>query len=145
MSKITAKVIPFSSVTGSGITLHDETGAVIGMMPLRGFGADLPAGLEAFKVGCVAVCERIAAAINAGQPERQVRHLKRDQVYDVVAGEALFQTSVQSALGKAGPGKMRLLRDGDPLTVYRNNELGMTFVRVPEEVEDDTRFEQLEA
>lgn len=141
--KFTAKVVPFSSITGASITLHNEDGAVIGQLQLRGFHPDptspMPVG-EPYRTAAVALCDRVAIAINAGQPEHQVKHLKRGSTYDVMASAALFQAS--NTVGIAGPGAY-VLRDGDPVTVYRNNELSMTFVRVPPEVEDRSRFERL--
>ena len=119
--KITAKVVPYSSVLGSSITLHDETGVVIGQLSLM----NVAAGRAAYE----AMAVRIAAAINAGQPERRVHHPGRGATYDVVADAALFQVS-RGDMGLDGP--MRLITDGDPVTVYRN-EHG-TFVRFPDEM-----------
>lgn len=127
--KLRAEVIPYSSVVGGGVTLHDETGAVVGQLLLRGFTPNprgpMPVG-DPYKEAYVACCERIAAAINAGQAERQVRHVKRDTIYDVLP-EALFQVSEPTST------KSRGISDGDPVTVYRNPD-GKLFVRFPDEM-----------
>lgn len=132
--KLTAQAVAFSSVVGSSIMLLNEAGACVGMLGLmNATEARTPEEMTAF-------AERIAAAINAGQAERQVRHAKKGSVYDVAASAALFQVSMQTELGKPGPGKVRLVRDGDPVTVYRN-EHG-TFVRFPDEMVPP-RFEEI--
>lgn len=130
--RLTASVIPFSSIVGTGVLLQDETGAVVGQLSLLG-----AAWLD--KTEQVPLCERIARAINAGQAERQVTHTKKGTTYDVVAGEALFQVSGSPVPGGLKPG--RIVEDGDPVTVYRNRE-GIHFVRFPDEMVSP-RFEEV--
>lgn len=122
--KITAQPIPYSSVVGAGVLLHDETGKVIGKIALLG----VEGGREAQE----ALRDRLMKAISAGQPERQVTHTKRGSTYDIVADRALFQCS--------RPARRVEIADGDPVTVYRN-EHG-TYVRFPEEMVSP-RFEEV--
>ncbi|KQS75081.1 hypothetical protein ASG32_08260 [Methylobacterium sp. Leaf361] len=122
--RITAQAVAFSSVVGSSITLHNEAGAVVGMLGLmNATQARTPEEMTAF-------AERIAAAINAGQAERQVRHFKNGRTYDVIAEKALFQVSYKTE--EMGRANTRAIHDGQPVTVYRN-EHG-TFVRFPDEM-----------
>lgn len=137
---ITAKIIPYSSVVGSGVTLHDETGAVLGQLALHGFPPPKPeitpenvrTQVEAYK----AMVDRIARALAIGLPatERQVFHPGRGSTYDVVADAALFQVSAPSMGDGKTPFKprCRVIEDGTPVTVY-HNEHG-TFVRFPDEM-----------
>lgn len=131
--KITAQAVAFSSVVGSSIMLLNEAGACVGMLGLmNATEARTPEEMTAF-------AERIAAAINAGQAERQVRHFKKpDVVYDVIADKALFQVSTRNLI----EAKSRTIADGDPVTVYRN-EHG-TFVRFPDEMVPP-RFEEVQS
>ncbi|WP_273288204.1 hypothetical protein [Methylorubrum populi] len=125
-----AEPIPYSSVVGAGVLLHDETGKVIGKIALLG----VEGGREAQE----ALRDRLVKAISAGQPERQVTHTKRGSTYDVVASAALFQVSDRQDLH--GIPKGRIVEDGDPVTVYCN-EHG-TFVRFPDEMVSP-RFEEV--
>ncbi len=133
--KLTASVIPFSSIVGTGVMLQDETGVVVGQLSL------LNAAVGRTPEEMVAFATRIAEAINAGQPERQVTHTKRGSTYDVVASAALFQVSDMDLSLTPNVGrKSRRITDGDPVTVYRN-EHG-TFVRFPDEMVSP-RFEEV--
>ena len=122
--KLTAQTVPFSSVVGSSIMLLNEAGACVGMLGLmNATEARTPEEMTAF-------AERIAAAINAGQAEGRVYHAGRGSTYDVLARKALFQVSY--GLQELGRSNTRSIRDGEPVTVYRN-EHG-TFVRFVDEV-----------
>jgi len=136
MNKVNAKVIPYSSVVGTGLTLHNEKGEVLGQFS---FLNNAPG---AGPTDMVEFCEAMARAINAGQPERQITHTKKGSTYDVVASRALFQVSNPSEglFNASGPPKARVVYDGDEVTVYRN-EHG-TFVRCPDEVVSP-RFEDV--
>jgi hypothetical protein len=58
-----AKVVPFSSVVGSSVTLHDpETERVIGQLAILNVGGDTP---EDWKQRSIAVAEDTAKRINA--------------------------------------------------------------------------------
>jgi hypothetical protein len=137
MSKITAQTLAYSSVVGGGVLLFDDTGQVIGQLMLRGLkpsDANRPNTAEQWekdKAEYVAFCDRIATAINAGQPEHQVRHYKRAEPYDVVASEALFQVSDEDEGLPVACG--RIVTDGAKVVVYRNPQ-GMHFVRFPDEM-----------
>lgn len=142
---ITTKIIPYSSIVGSGVTLHDETGAVIGQLALHGFPPPnpviTPENAKAARAAYMAMVERIHRALTIGLPatERQVFHPGRGSTYDVVASAASFQVS-QPAWGLSG--KQRIVADGDPVTVY-HNEHG-TFVRFPDEMVSP-RFEKVQS
>lgn len=123
--KITAIATPFSSVVGTGLVIKDETGAVIAYLPIRGFDLERKLDGREYAIEATKLVERVAAAINAGQFERQISHTKRGTTYDVVASAALFQVS-DTTTG------VREVVDGDPVTVYRNDH--GTFVRFPDEV-----------
>lgn len=132
--KIRAEVIPFSSVVGGGVILHDEAGRIMGQLMLMNIDASAPVIdaelIATYRDRYVALCERVAAAINAGQAESQVTHIKKGTTYDVVASKALFQVS--NADGDLRIVDARAIQDGDEVTVYRN-EHG-TFVRFPDEM-----------
>lgn len=127
-----AEVIPFSSIVGTGVMLIDENGAVTAQLAL------MNASTSRTPEEMLAFAETIARAINAGQPERQVTHTKKGSTYDVVAGRALFQVSDRQDLH--GIPKGRIVEDGDPVTVYRNQH--GTFVRFPDEMVSP-RFEEV--
>lgn len=140
MSKITAQVVPYSSIVGGGVMLLNEQGRCIGQLGLMNFSQKVPDGtipLKTYKDEYVEMCERIAAAINTGgTPVSQLKHYKSDTVYDVVAEEALFQVSEPHPSASALFGtntKARLVVDQDPVLVYRNPD-GKHFVRFPDEV-----------
>lgn len=130
--KLTAQAVAFSSVVGSSIMLLNEAGACVGMLGLmNATEARTPEEMTAFAA-------RIAAAINAGQAERQVYHPGQGSTYDVIADKALFQVSTRNLI----EAKSRTIADGDPVTVYRN-EHG-TFVRFPDEMLPP-RFEEVQS
>lgn len=64
---LTAKVVPFSSMVGSGVTLHDESGAVVGQLALLNTGPmkDDPANPDEWKRRQIAFAEEVAERINA--------------------------------------------------------------------------------
>lgn len=63
---ITAKVVPFSSVVGSSVTLHDETGKVVCQLALLNTGTSGDA--QEWKRRQTSFAEEIAARLNAPQP-----------------------------------------------------------------------------
>lgn len=132
MPRLAASVIPFSSIVGTGVLLQDETGAVTAQLSL------LNASTARTPEEMLAFAERMAAAINAGQPERQVFHPGRGSTYDVIASRALFQVSNPD--DRLTMVDARPVQDDDEVVVYRN-EHG-TFVRFPDEMVSP-RFEDV--
>ena len=60
MKTLTAKVVPYSSIVGQSVTLHDETGKVIAMLIISVPNPDVP-----FKETAIPLAERIAGYFNA--------------------------------------------------------------------------------
>lgn len=131
--KVTAVPVAYSSVVGAGVMLCNPDGAVIVQLALL--------NCHGGRAEQEAIRDRIVAAINNGQAEGRVEH-KNGGTYDVLP-EALFQVSKQGGLGEPGPGKVRLVRDGDPVRIYRNTE-GKLFVRFADEMVPP-RFKEIQS
>ena len=120
--KITAQGVAFSSVVGCSVMLLNEEGACVGMLGLM--------QVDGGRAEQEAMRDRVVAAINNGPTEGMIYHAGRGSTYDVLARKALFQVSY--GLKELGRSNTRSIRDGEPVTVYRN-EHG-TFVRFVDEV-----------
>lgn len=130
--KLTATPIAYSSVVGAGVMLTNPDGVIVGQLAML--------NVTGGRAEQEAMRDRIVAAINAGQAERQVRHFKNGRTYDVIAEKALFQIS--HSVEELGRANTRAIHDGEPVTVYRN-EHG-TFVRFPDEMVAP-RFEEVQS
>ena len=130
MGTLKAEVIAYSSIVGGGVMLMNEKNQMVGHLALLHYDGPInpitPENVATAKKVYMETCETVAAAINAGQPERQLKHYKKDTVYDVVAEKALFQVSSPNST-------TRVVQDGEEVVVYRNPD-GMHFVRFPDEV-----------
>lgn len=60
-----AQVVPFSSVVGSSVSLHHESGAVRAILPMTGIGGP---DRDTWKKNSVETAEEVAKRINAFDP-----------------------------------------------------------------------------
>ena len=60
-----AKVVPWSSIVGTGVTLHAADGRVVGQLALMNVGAVTADTIDEIKRRHIALAQRVAAAINA--------------------------------------------------------------------------------
>lgn len=67
-------------------------------------------------------------------PRKRIKHLKRGSAYEVI-GDVPFQVSTgnQTIAGK----QVRMIKDGDPVRVYRDEVSRKFYVRFPDEFTPD--------
>lgn len=79
----------------------------------------------------------------ASGPTARIKHVKTGGIYKVQALASVQVSKSPLGLHDGGGRPMRLIRDGDMLTVYYGEKSGLTHIRHPDEM-NDGRFVRLE-